>query len=264
MSTPLLLTILGVYGLIIGSFVNVVIVRVPSEESVLRPRSKCPMCQTPIALRDNVPVLSWVLLKGRCRTCQEPIPVGYPLVELANAGLWVLAGVRFGASWELVPFAVLFSVLLALSVIDLELYILPNAITYPSALVSLLVIPPLALVATETPWNHIVGALIGGVAYAGGLGLTLVLYELIVRREGMGMGDVKLAATLGLWLGYLHPILVLYALIAASVVGLVVGAAILVVRRESRPYPFGPWLALGAVLTIVASDWILDTFVNLS
>ncbi len=108
------------------------------------------------------------------------------------------------------------------------------------------------------------GALIGGVAYAGGLALTLVLYELIVRREGMGMGDVKLAATLGLWLGYLHPILVLYALIAASVVGLVVGAAIFVVRRESRPYPFGPWLALGAVVTIVASDWILDTFVNLS
>lgn len=264
MSTPLLLTILGVYGLIVGSFVNVVIVRVPSEESVLHPRSKCPMCQTPIALRDNIPVLSWVLLRGKCRTCQEPIPVGYPLVELANGGLWMLAGLRFGAGWEVLPFAVLFSVLLALSVIDLELYILPNAITYPSALVSLLVIPPLALVATETPRNHIVGALIGGVAYAGGLGLTLLLYELIVRREGMGMGDVKLAATLGLWLGYLHPILVLYALIASSVVGLVVGAAILLVRRESRPYPFGPWLALGTVVTIVASDWILDTFVNLS
>lgn len=263
MSTPLLLTALGVYGVIVGSFVNVVIVRVPSEESVLHPRSKCPLCQTPITGRDNIPVLSWVLLKGRCRTCQEPIPVGYPLVELANGALWVLAGVRFGAGWEVVPFAILFSVLLALSVIDLELYILPNAITYPSALVSLLVIPPLALVATETPRNHIVGALIGGVAYAGGLALTLVAYELIVRREGMGMGDVKLAATLGLWLGYLHPILVLYALIASSVVGLVVGAVILAVRRESRPYPFGPWLALGAVATIVASDWILDTFVNL-
>ena len=264
MSTPLLLTMLGVYGLIIGSFVNVVIVRVPSEESVLKPRSKCPMCQTPIALRDNVPVVSWLLLRGKCRSCGEPIPAGYPLVELANAALWVLAGARFGASWEVVPFALLFSVLLALSVIDLELYILPNAITYPAAVVSLLVIPPLALLATETPRNHIVGALIGGVSYAGGLAVTLLLWELLTKREGMGMGDVKLAVTLGLWLGYLHPILVLYALIAASVVGLVVGVGILVVRRQSRPYPFGPWLALGTILTIVASQWILDTFVNLT
>jgi leader peptidase (prepilin peptidase)/N-methyltransferase len=264
MSTPMLLTVLGVLGLFGGWFVNQVIVRVPAEEPVLRPGPRCPRCQAPIAWRDNVPVLSWVLLKGRCRACSEAIPAGYPLVELANAALWVLAGIRFGAGWELVPFAVLFSVLLALSVIDLELYILPNAITYPSALVSLLVIAPLAVLATETPRNHIIGALIGGVAYAGGLAVTLVLYELIVRREGMGMGDVKLAATLGLWLGYLHPILVLYALIAASVLGLVVGAAIFMVRRESRPYPFGPWLAIGAVVCILASDWILDTFVNLS
>ncbi|MBX3286634.1 MAG: prepilin peptidase [Actinobacteria bacterium] len=264
MSTPLLLTMLGVYGLIVGSFVNVVIVRVPSEESILHPRSKCPLCQTPIALRDNVPVLSWVLLRGRCRTCREPIPVGYPLVELSNAVLWALAGVRFGAGWEVVPFAVLFSVLLALTVIDLELYLLPNAITYPAAIVSVLVIPPLALVATDTPRNHIVGALIGAVAYAGGLLLVLVLYELRTKRQGMGMGDVKLAVTLGLWLGYLHPILVLYGLLAASIVGLVVGAGILLVRRESRPYPFGPWLALGTVVTILASNWILDTFVNLN
>lgn len=259
MLMPVLLVVLALYGLAVGSFLNVVIVRVPDGLSVLRPPSRCPACEQPIARRDNVPVVSWLLLRGRCRSCSEPIPAGYPIVEVASAALWVVAGLRFGASWELIPFAVLFSVLLALSVIDLELYLLPNAITYPSILVSLAVIPGLAFVATDDPTGAILGALVGMVAYAGGLGLTLIAWELIVRKEGMGAGDVKLAVLLGLWIGYLHPILVLYSLIIASVLGLLVGAAIFAVRRASRPYPFGPWLAIGAVAVIVASEPILRT-----
>ncbi len=259
MSTPVLLVVLALYGLAVGSFLNVLIVRVPEGASVVRPPSRCPLCEQQIALRDNVPVVSWLLLRGRCRSCSEPIPAGYPLVEVASAALWVVAGLRFGATWELIPFALLFSVLLALSVIDLELYILPNAITYPSILVSLVVIPGLAFVATDNPAGAILGAVVGMVAYAGGLGLTLVAWELIVRKEGMGAGDVKLAVLLGLWIGYLHPVLVLYSLIAASVLGLVVGAGIYVVRRASQPYPFGPWLAIGAIAVIVASEPILRT-----
>ena len=258
MPTPMLFLALVLFGLVIGSFLNVVIVRVPAHESVVRPPSKCPQCQAEIAPRDNIPVLSWILLKGRCRSCQEPIPAGYPLVEAANALLWVLAGLRFGESWEVIPYALFFSVLLALSVIDLYLYILPNKITYPSVVVSAIVIIPLSYVATDNPGGAILGAFIGGFGYAFFLGITLIAYELIVRKEGMGMGDVKLAALLGLWVGWLHPVLVLYALIAASVIGLVVGALILAVRRESRPYPFGPWLALGAILVILASNPILD------
>jgi leader peptidase (prepilin peptidase)/N-methyltransferase len=126
----------------VGSFLNVVIVRVPSGESVLHPPSKCPQCEQSIAPRDNIPVISWLLLRGHCRSCGTDIPAGYPLVELANAALWVIAGLRFGASWELLPYAVLFSVLLALSVIDLELYILPNRITYPSIVVSAIAVVP--------------------------------------------------------------------------------------------------------------------------
>lgn len=262
MSNIALLPVLAVVGLGVGSFLNVVIVRVPSGESVVRPASKCPLCQAVIPLRDNIPVLSWLVLRGRCRSCAEPIPAGYPLVEIANAALWVAAGVRFGATWELVPYAVFFSVLLALSVIDLELYILPNKITYPAVLVSLVAVVPLSYVAVDDPGEAILGALIGGMGYALFLGVTLVAYELIVHKEGMGMGDVKLAGLLGIWVGWIEPLLVPYALVAASIVGLVVGAAILVIRRASQPYPFGPWLAVGAVAVILASQPILDRLIS--
>ncbi|CAN5641957.1 A24 family peptidase [soil metagenome] len=259
MSTLLLLVLLAVIGLVIGSFLNVVIVRVPSGESLVRPPSKCPQCEAPIAPRDNIPVLSWLLLRGRCRSCSEPIPAGYPLVELANAALWVLAGVRFGAGWVLVAYAVLFSVLLVLSVIDLELYILPNKITYRAILASVVAVPLVAR-AVDDPSSAMWGALIGGVGYAGFLLVTLLAYELIVHKDGMGMGDVKLAVVLGIWVGFLSPYLVLFALIAASVIGLVVGAGIFLVRRASQPYPFGPWLAVGAVAVILTSRQILDAY----
>lgn len=260
MSTGLLLVLLALFGLAIGSFLNVVIVRVPSGESLVRPPSKCPLCEHEIAARDNIPVLSWILLKGRCRNCGEPIPAGYPLVEAGNAVLWVLSGVVFGASAEVVPYALLFSVLLALSVIDLELYILPNKITYPSILASMVVIPVMAVVATDDPAAAVLGAVIGAVGFAGFLLVLLLAWELILRKEGMGMGDVKLAILLGLWIGYINPLLCLFALIASSVIGLIVGAGILVVRRESRPFPFGPWLALGSILVIACSGPILRLY----
>jgi leader peptidase (prepilin peptidase)/N-methyltransferase len=260
MSTGLLLVLLALFGLAIGSFLNVVIVRVPSGESLLRPPSKCPLCEHEIQARDNIPIVSWLLLKGTCRNCGEPIPAGYPLVEAGNAVLWVLAGLRFGASAEVVPYALLFSVLLALSVIDLELYILPNKITYPSILVSLVAIPVLSIVATDDPGAAMLGAAIGAIGFAGFLLILLLAWELILRKEGMGMGDVKLAVLLGLWIGYINPLLCLFALIASSVIGLVVGVGILVVRKESRPFPFGPWLALGSIAVILFSGPILRLY----
>lgn len=257
MSSVLVLVLLGVFGLAVGSFLNVVIVRVPAGESLWHPPSKCPLCEQPIARRDNIPVLSWLLLKGRCRSCAEPIPAGYPLVEVGNAVLWVVAGAVFGLSIALVPYLLLFSVLLALSVIDLELYILPNRITYPSIAASLVAIPLLSFAVSDDPAGSILFALLGGIGFAGILLITLLAWELIVHKEGMGMGDVKLALLLGLWLGWLHPILPLVALILSSVFGLIVGVGVLLVRRESRAFPFGPWLALGAVVTILCASPIL-------
>jgi len=260
MSTGLLLVLLALFGLAIGSFLNVVIVRVPSDESLLRPPSKCPLCEHQISPRDNIPIVSWLLLKGKCRNCGEPIPAGYPLVEAANMVLWILAGIRFGATAEVVPYALLFSVLLALSVIDLELYILPNKITYPSILVSLVAIPLLSVVATDDPGAAMLGAAIGAIGFAGFLLVLLLAWELILRKEGMGMGDVKLAILLGLWIGYINPLLCLFALIASSVIGLIVGIGILAVRKESKPFPFGPWLALGSILVILFSGPILRIY----
>lgn len=258
MSDAILLPLLGLFGLAVGSFLNVVIVRVPAKESVLSPPSRCPLCEQPIAPRDNIPVLSWLLLRGRCRHCAEPIPAGYPLVEAANAVLWVLAGIRFGATWELLAYLAFFSVLLALSVIDLELYLLPNRITYPSMVVSAIAVVPLAFAVSDEPGRQIMRSLLSGIGYAGFLVVMLVAFELIARKQGMGMGDVKLAVILGIWIGWLHPVLVIYSLIAASVLGLIVGVGVLLVRKESRPYPFGPWLALGAIAVILASDQILE------
>ena len=257
MSTALLLTLLGVFGLMVGSFLNVVIVRVPAGESLLHPPPKCPLCETALAKRDNVPVLSWLLLRGKCRSCAEPIPSGYPLVELANAALWIVAGLRFGDTWPVLPYALLFSVLLALSVIDLELYILPNKITYPSILVSIVAIPVLSFAFLGDPVSATLWAYAGGIGFAGVLAVTLIAWELIVHKEGMGMGDVKLALLLGMWVALVHPVLPLIALIASSIIGLVVGVGILIVRRESRAFPFGPWLALGAIVAIVWSGPIL-------
>ncbi|MEO6628672.1 MAG: prepilin peptidase [Aquihabitans sp.] len=259
MSTTVLILLLVVPALIVGSFLNTVIVRVPAKEALFHPGSRCPLCEAPIAWRDQIPVFSWVLLHQKCRSCRGSIPVGYPLVELANVVLWALAALRFGASWELVPFLGFFSVLLALSVIDLELYILPNRITYPSILVSLVASPVFAYLATDNPVSVTKSSYAAGLGYAGFLAFMVIFYELLLRREGMGMGDIKLAVILGIWVGWIHVLLVIYALLFACVLGVVIGVGVLIVRRENKPFPFGPWLAIGAIAAILLSQPILES-----
>lgn len=250
----LVLVLLGVVGLLVGSFLNVVIVRMPDGDSIVSPPSRCPQCETPIRPIDNIPVVSWVLLRGRCRSCSEPIPAGYPLVELANAGLWVLAGVRFGTSWALVPMLLLFSTLLAQSVIDLELYRLLDKITFPVLAVS---VPLIAVVsAVEGDPTRVGMAVLGALGYCLFLGIPAV-----VMPRGMGLGDVKLALLLGLYLGWIHPLLIGFSLILSCLLGLAAGLVIFVARRgKSQPFPFGPWLALGCVLAIVFSQPLLDLY----
>src|SRR5687768_13889786 len=183
------LVLLGVFGLAVGSFLNVVIVRLPDGDSLLHPPSRCPQCEAEIGARDNIPVVSWLLLRGRCRSCGERIPAGYPLVEAANAVLWVVAGVRFGMSWALIPMLVLFSTLLAQSVIDLELYRLLDKITFPVLGASVVLIA--AASALEDDPTRV------GLAVAGAVGYCLFLgIPAVIMPRGMGLGDVKLALLL--------------------------------------------------------------------
>lgn len=254
-TTVVLYVFLGLGGLAVGSFLNVVIVRMPDDDaSLLRPASKCPQCETAILGRDNIPVVSFVLLRGKCRSCREPIPLGYPLVEGANAVLWIAAAARFGFTWALIPFLLLFSTLLAQSVIDLELYRLLDRITFPVFGISLALIVAVSVI--EGDPRQVVPAVIGAVGYF----LFLFIPALIYPR-GMGLGDVKLALLMGLFLGWVNPLLCLYAVIAACLLGLVAGAILYFARgRKSAEFPFGPWLALGCVVVLFLSGTILDTY----
>lgn len=253
-TSTLLLGFLGLAGLVVGSFLNVVIVRMPGEISLLRPPSHCPQCEAPVAHRDNIPVLSYLLLRGRCRACREPIALGYPLVEVANAVLWVAAGMRFGLDWALIPFLVLFSTLLAQAVIDLELYRLLDRITFPVLGLSVVLIAGVS--AIEGDPGQVVLALAGAIGY-----FLFLLIPALLYPKGMGMGDVKLALLMGLYLGWVHPILCLYALILAALLGLVAGIVLYVARgRKSAEFPFGPWLALGCVLVVIFSAPILGFY----
>ena len=242
----------AVLGLAIGSFLNVVIWRVPRKESVVRPPSHCPQCETPISPSDNVPVLSWLFLSGKCRHCKNPIPVRYPLVEAGCGVLFLAVAARFGASWELPAYLVLTAALLAISIIDLEHFIVPDRITAPLT-VSALALLGVAALAEGNGWRF-GRTLLGGVAYFAFLLLLNILYP-----KGMGMGDVKLAFSLGLYLGWLGWGQVFLGGFLAFLLGAVVGVTLIATKVKSRKdvVPFGPFLALGAMLTILLGDPIL-------
>jgi leader peptidase (prepilin peptidase)/N-methyltransferase len=257
MPTLPLVTGCGIAGLILGSFLNVVIHRVPRRESVVRPRSHCPGCGTPIRERDNVPVISWLLLRGRCRTCREPISARYPLVELGTGALFVTAAVRFGADWALPAYLLFFAALLAVSLIDLEHYIVPNRIVYPTLFVAVPLLTVAALVDGE--WRSLATAL-GGALVAG---TTLLVIHLISPR-GMGFGDVRLAVILGLFLGWIDLAHVALGLFLGFLLGAVGGVALIALRLKKRGdrVPFAPFLALGALVAVLAGNPILDWYIG--
>lgn len=250
--TPLLALAAAFSGLAVGSFLNVVIYRVPRKESVVKPRSRCPECETQLSPRDNVPVVSWLLLRGRCRSCQAPIARRYPLVELITAASFAAMAVRLGADPALPAFLVLAAALIAISAIDLEHFIVPNRIVYPA----LLLIAPLLVVAAavDDAWSSLGRAALGGAL----AWLALLVIHLISPR-GMGFGDVRLAGLIGVplgWLGLGHvPVGLFLGFASASVVGI----ALILVGAKGRKdkVPFGPFLALGAFAAILFGRAIL-------
>jgi leader peptidase (prepilin peptidase)/N-methyltransferase len=245
-----------VFGLVIGSFLNVVIWRVPRKESIVRPPSHCPTCQRPIRPRDNVPVLSWLLLGGKCRYCQSGISWRYPLVELLTGVLFAAVGARFHDSWALPAFLLLTAALVALSAIDLEHYLLPNRIIYPVGFASVALLAIAALL--DHNWTAFFRACeCGAVAF----GCFLVIH--IASPRGMGFGDVRLSAILGLYLGWLGWGELMAGLFAGFVVGAVAGVAVMaVVGMRGRKYhiPFGPFLAFGTMTIVLFGGPLLDWY----
>jgi len=230
----------GIAGLIVGSFLNVLVHRLPRGESVVFPASHCPACGSEIAPRDNVPVISWLLLRGRCRVCRAPIALRYPVIELSNGLLWFFLFRRADSWLEFAAGAFLCSACLALLVIDAEFQILPDKITLTGIVVGL----ALSLLA-----RNLKGALIGLAVGAGGLYLLAFLYERLAGREGMGLGDVKMLGMIGAFLG---PAGVLLTVLLASVAGSVVGLGLIALRGGDRKMrlPFGVFLSLGAMATL--------------
>jgi leader peptidase (prepilin peptidase)/N-methyltransferase len=251
----MLIAICALFGLAVGSFVNVVIYRVPRGESVISPRSACPACGTTLAAKDNIPVLSWLWLRGRCRSCGARISAQYPLVELATAALFVGAAGRFGHSWSLPPYLALFAGLVALAWIDASSLVLPKRIVLPlSGLVGGLFL----LAAALTPaWHPLWVGLACGLAW---FALMFALHALSPRS--MGFGDVRLVAVLGLSLGWLGLRYAVLGFFAANLLGALAGLTLIAAKRITReePIPYGLFLALGTTLAILAGPVLLRPF----
>lgn len=245
-SEPLVVFLVVLLGAMIGSFLNVVIHRVPLGESIVRPRSRCPVCRHELAAWENIPVLSWLVLRGRCRGCGTGISVRYPIIEVLCALLaWVLFE-RFGASVEMLGMAWFGFSLVALTWIDLDHQLLPDRLTLPGIVVGL-VVAPLADPAAPVPalLDAALGVLVGG----GILWTVAWAYEKATDREGMGGGDIKFLAMIGAFLGWQGVLLTLFL---GSLTGSLLGVAILAAGRGDRrlALPFGPFLAIGAFLTL--------------
>lgn len=248
MSQAAFVLVCGVAGLVVGVFVNVLIVRGPGKRSFAPPWSRCRTCDRPSSPTELIPVAGTILMEGRCGRCGGRIGWWQPVVEILNALLWTVAALRFGSSLELVAILPLFSGLLALSVIDLQTYRLPDRINLPLLLGSVPLIVVISLIQGRA--GDLVWAAVGGIGYWLLLGLMWLIYP-----RGMGYGDVKFARVLGLYLGWVSPVLILYGLMFAGIGGSIVGIATLIVTRDrTRGFPFGPWLAGGCVLAILISE----------
>lgn len=236
-------------GLILGSFANVCIYRVPRGESILRPGSHCPRCQMSIRACDNVPLLSYLWLRGRCRGCGASISWHYPLVELLTGLICLLLFHTFGLSLTFAIYAALTTALIIVSFIDLEHQIVPDVITLPGLALGLLLS---ALFLPITFLSSLMGALLGG-------GLFYAIAS--IYEGGMGGGDIKLIAMIGAFIGWQQVLLTIFV---AACVGSVIGLALLVTKRKHRrdPIPFGPFLALGAMVALFWGEQLLHWYVT--
>ena len=243
-------------GAMIGSFLNVCICRIPKGESIVFPGSHCPHCQHPIPFYDNIPVLSYLWIKGKCRSCHHAISLQYPIVEAVTAISSLLLFLNFGLSWSYLIYFVFTAALIVITVIDLYHQIIPDVISLPGIGAGLLV----SLVHPQiTFFNSLFGVLLGG----GSLFLVATVYQWLFKREGMGGGDVKLLAMIGAFLGWKAVIL---TILLSSLIGSVTGVVLMLIKGKDFKYaiPFGPFLSLGAILSLFYGEKIIRWYLYLN
>lgn len=243
-------------GLAVGSFVNVCVYRIPLRQSLWWPSSRCPACSASIAILDNIPILSYLWLQGRCRSCRTPISVRYPLIELASGLAYAALLWRFGIGWETVAYALLCSALLAITFIDLDHMIVPDVITLPGIPLGFLC----ATTVLPVGWvDSGLGILLGGGFLWAMAGLSPYLFG----REGLGGGDIKLLAMIGAFLGWKPALL---TVLIGALAGSLVGVSLLALKKLQRNQylPFGPFLALGALVSLFFQRELLDWYLGLA
>ncbi|MBL0059989.1 MAG: prepilin peptidase [bacterium] len=251
---PVLLVV-GILGACFGSFANVLIYRLPAEESLIKPASRCPGCGKPIAWYDNIPVLSWLVLKGKCRQCKSTISIQYPLIELASACLAVFAVWKWGATYSGMASGLLFIGLLALVIIDLRHWLLPFAITIPLTFIGLGGAAFFDMIPLST-------ALIGA---AVGFGIFLFMLlggKFVFKKEAMGGGDVVFGAMAGSFLGWQLTLLMIFM---ASALGTLLALIFIVLRKgvAGREVPFGPFLAVALVICLFWGQGFIDAYLKM-
>ena len=241
-------------GAIVGSFLNVCILRLPKEESIITPGSHCPHCNHPIKFYDNIPLISYLLLRGKCRYCKRSISAQYPLVEGITAIGSLLLFLKYGLSWSYLFYFSFVAALIVITVIDLYHQIIPDVISSPwigVGLLGALIIPHI------TFFNSLLGILLGG----GSLFVVATLYQWLFKREGMGGGDVKLLAMIGAFLGWESVIL---TILLSSLIGSITGIIIIALKGKDFKYaiPFGPFLSLGAVIALFYKNEIISWYLQ--
>lgn len=252
-----LVVLIAVFGLAIGSFLNVVIWRVPRGENIASPPSHCPGCDNPISPRDNIPLLSWLLLRGKCRHCREPISIRYPAVELGTGVLFAAFAIHFGLHADLPAYLYLAAIGVALAMIDIDLLRLPDVLTLPSYLVGLALLGVAAGVDHES--HAFSRAVIAMAALAAFYGVVWFIYP-----SGMGLGDVKLAGVVGLYLGWLGWGQLVVGAFAAFAVGAVISVAIVAIRGGDRKtrVSFGPFMLIGVLIGIYAGHPLAHAYTH--
>ena len=241
-------------GLCIGSFMNVVIYRLPASESIVRPASRCPKCRTPIRFYDNIPVFSWLFLRGKCRYCGVRIPIRYPLIELMGGVTALAIYLRFGITAEGLIYFLFVITLLVVTFIDIDHRIIPDRITLPG-------IPVFFMASLAIPVPTVTDAILGVLAGGGSLLLIAWGYSLVTGREGMGGGDIKLLAMIGALLGWQG---VIFTIFISSAVGTLTGILGMIRSRKGMKLaiPFGPFLSIGAIFYIFYGPALIDWYIR--